>query len=106
MNKEIHQIIMAGIGSHGLNLQCANEVVYSSVSFDWERMAQSRGRISRLGQTSRELEYTYILTKSPIVEMIQNNLDKKDKLVDSLAGEIKSHLEKEFENERLRSSSK
>ena len=94
-------VIMLGVGGHGLNLQCANEVVFASVSFDWEKMEQAKGRISRLGQKSKELNYKYILSDSPIVTMIRDNLIKKQCLINSLEDEVKSYFKKELKNERL-----
>ncbi|GFH39862.1 SNF2-related protein [Lactococcus insecticola] len=94
-------IIMLGVGGHGLNLQYTDEIVFSSISFDWEKMEQAKGRISRLGQTARELKHTYILCSSPISEMIQENLAKKQGLINSLENEVKDYFEKEIKNERL-----
>ena len=53
-------IMTLGVGSFSLNLQFCNEIVYSSISFNYGKMEQSRYRIKRTGQ-EREVEYTYIL---------------------------------------------
>lgn len=92
-------IIMLGVGGHGLNLQYTSEVVFASVSFDWEKMEQAKGRISRMGQKSKKINYTYILSESPIVKMIRDNLIKKQGLINSLSDEVILYFKKEFENE-------
>ena len=74
-------LLMLGCGSYGLNLQFCNEIVYSSISFDYAQMEQSEYRIKRLGQQS-DIQYTYILADVGINQMMLKNLDKKENLLD------------------------
>lgn len=72
-------LITLGTGSYSLNLQFCNEIVYSSITFDYSRLIQSKFRIKRLGQ-ERDIKYTYILTDLGINRMILENLSKKKTL--------------------------
>lgn len=80
-------LITYGVGGIGLNLQTSNEIIFSSVLFDWEKMEQSKGRIARIGQKSKIIKYNYILSESKITKMILENLKRKDG-VNSLIKEI------------------
>jgi hypothetical protein len=68
-----------GTGSYSLNLQFCNEIVYSSLSFDFGKMEQSRYRIKRIGQ-DKDIKYTYFLTNLGITHLILENLEKKQTL--------------------------
>lgn len=65
-----------GVGSYSLNLQFCNEIVYSSINFDYAKMEQSKYRIKRIGQ-EQDIKYTYFLTNLGITKLILENLDKK-----------------------------
>lgn len=65
-----------GVGSYSLNLQFCNEIVYSSINFDYAKMEQSKYRIKRIGQ-EKDIKYTYFLTDLGINKLILENLDKK-----------------------------
>ena len=65
-----------GVGSYSLNLQFCNEIVYSSINFDFAKMEQSKYRIKRIGQ-EKDIKYTYFLTDLGINKLILENLDKK-----------------------------
>lgn len=65
-----------GVGSYSLNLQFCNEIVYSSINFDFAKMEQSKYRIKRIGQ-EQDIKYTYFLTDLGINKLILENLDKK-----------------------------
>lgn len=82
-------IMTLGVGSFSLNLQFCNEIVYSSISFNYGKMEQSRYRIKRTGQ-EREVEYTYILGDFGINNMMFANIDGKE----SLAEIVKRLLQK------------
>lgn len=68
-----------GVGSYSLNLQFCNEIVYSSINFDYSKMIQSKARIKRIGQ-ERDIKYTYILSNAGINQMILDNLKNKKTL--------------------------
>jgi SNF2 family DNA or RNA helicase len=51
-------------------------------------MEQSKYRIKRIGQY-RDIKYTYILTKLGIIDLIFNNINKKQKLEDLVKEKIK-----------------
>lgn len=72
-------IMTYGVGSYSLNLQFCNEIVFSSLTFDFGKMEQSKYRIKRIGQNS-SIKYTYILTDVGINNMIFENLERKQSL--------------------------
>lgn len=65
-----------GVGSYSLNLQFCNEIVYSSINFDFAKMEQSKYRIKRIGQ-EQDIKYTYFLTDLGINKLILENIEKK-----------------------------
>lgn len=65
-----------GVGAYSLNLQFCNEIVYSSINFDYAKMEQSQYRIKRIGQNS-DIKYTYFLTDLGITKVILDNLKRK-----------------------------
>ena len=68
-----------GVGSYSLNLQFCNEIVYSSINFDYANIVQSQYRIKRLGQ-EKDISYTYFLTDLGISKMVLENLKRKQTL--------------------------
>jgi hypothetical protein len=68
-----------GVGSYSLNLQFCNEIVYSSISFDYGKLEQSKYRIKRIGQ-EKEIKYTYFLTDLGINKLMLENLSRKQTL--------------------------
>ena len=80
-------ILSFGVGAYSLNLQTANEIVYSSLTFNYGQYEQSMYRIKRMGQDS-DIKYTYILPATKITEMMMDNLDDKAWLDE----EIKRHI--------------
>lgn len=69
-------IITYGVGSYSLNLQFCNEIVYSSINFDYAKLEQSKYRIKRIGQ-DKDIKYTYFLTDLGITKLILENINKK-----------------------------
>lgn len=65
-----------GVGSYSLNLQFCNEIVYSSINFDYAKLEQSKYRIKRIGQ-DKDIKYTYFLTDLGITKLILENINKK-----------------------------
>ena len=65
-----------GVGSYSLNLQFCNEIVYSSINFDYAKLEQSKYRIKRIGQ-EKDIKYTYFLTDLGITKLILENINKK-----------------------------
>lgn len=74
-------VMTYGVGAYSLNLQFCNEIVFSSITFDYAKVEQSKYRIKRLGQ-ERDIKYTYILANLGINKMIQENLTRKRTLDD------------------------
>ena len=72
-------VMTFGVGSYSLNLQFCDEIVYSSLTFDFGKMEQSRYRIKRLGQ-EKDIKYTYFLTDLGITHLILDNISKKQTL--------------------------
>ena len=85
-------VIMMGCGAFGLNLQFCNEIVYSSLTFDFAKLEQSEYRIKRTGQT-RDIQYTYILADVNINHMMFENIDKKQNLLDIIKNLLKDSRE-------------
>lgn len=85
-------LIMMGCGSFGLNLQFCNEIVYSSLTFDFAKLEQSGYRIKRTGQT-RDIRYTYILADMGINKMMFENISKKQSLIDIIKELLKDSRE-------------
>ena len=69
-------IMTFGVGSYSLNLQFCNEIVYSSLTFDYAKIEQSKYRIKRIGQ-DKDIKYTYFLTDLGINKLILENLKRK-----------------------------
>ena len=69
-------LMTMGVGSYSLNLQFCNEIVYSSLTFDYAKLEQSKYRIKRIGQ-ERDIKYTYFLTDLGINKTILENIDRK-----------------------------
>ena len=69
-------IMTYGVGSYSLNLQFCNEIVYSSINFDYAKLEQSKYRIKRIGQ-DKDIKYTYFLTDLGINKLILENIEKK-----------------------------
>lgn len=65
-----------GVGSYSLNLQFCNEIVYSSINFDFAKLEQSKYRIKRIGQEN-DIKYTYFLTDLGINKLILENINRK-----------------------------
>lgn len=65
-----------GVGSYSLNLQFCNEIVYSSINFDFAKIEQSKYRIKRIGQ-DKDIKYTYFLTDLGINKLILENINRK-----------------------------
>lgn len=72
-------IMTYGVGSYSLNLQFCNEIVYSSINFDYAKIEQSKYRIKRIGQ-EQDIKYTYFLTDLGITKVILENVKKKQTL--------------------------
>lgn len=68
-----------GVGSYSLNLQFCNEIVYSSINFDYAKLEQSKYRIKRIGQ-NKDIKYTYFLTDLGINKLILENIERKSNL--------------------------
>ena len=72
-------ILTYGVGSYSLNLQFCNEIVFSSINFDYAKIEQAKYRIKRIGQ-EKDIKYTYFLTNLGITNLILENLEKKKTL--------------------------
>lgn len=69
-------IMTYGVGSYSLNLQFCNEIVYSSINFDYAKLEQSKYRIKRVGQ-EKDIKYTFFLTDLGINNLILENVKRK-----------------------------
>lgn len=84
-------IMTYGVGSYSLNMQYCNEIVFSSINFDYGEIEQAKYRIQRGDQTD-DIKYTSILSDFQIVQLIQENLKRKS----TLDGLIKIKMEEGF----------
>ena len=80
-----------GVGSYSLNLQFCNEIVYSSVNFDYSKLEQSKYRIKRIGQ-EKDIKYTYFLTDLGINKLILENINKKSTLDNLVKEKLKGGI--------------
>ena len=78
-NNNIPLLLTFGVGSYSLNLQFCNEIVFSSINFDFAKLEQAKYRIKRIGQTNN-IKYTYFLTDLGITKLILENINKKQTL--------------------------
>lgn len=69
-------LMTLGVGAFSLNLQFCNEIVYSSLNFDYGKIEQSKYRIKRMGQ-EHDIKYTYFLGDFGINKLILENLARK-----------------------------
>ena len=81
-----------GVGSYSLNLQFCNEIVYSSITFDYAKFEQSKYRIKRIGQ-KQNIKYTYFLTDLGITKLILENINKKSTLENLIKEKMKEGTE-------------
>lgn len=81
-----------GTGAFGLNLQFCNEIVFSSLMFDFGKIEQARYRIKRIGQ-ERPIKYTYFLVDVGVTKFILDNLWRKESLSDL----VKKKIEEGFD---------
>ena len=88
-------VLSFGVGSYSLNLQTADEIVYSSLTFNYGQYEQSQYRIKRLGQ-EHDIKYTYILANCGISKTMWDNLDDKEWLAEDIKKHIKAADVKEW----------
>lgn len=82
-----------GKGSHGLNLQKANHMIFLAPSFDYATHIQAQDRIHRIGQ-DKECIYTNIFVNCGIERMIQECLAKKENLLEKIHAELNNYNER------------
>ena len=90
-------IMTFGVGSYSLNLQFCNEIVYSSLTFDYAKVEQSKYRIKRLGQNNN-IKYTYFLADFGINKMILENLQRKQTLENIIKEKLNGGFEEWIKN--------
>lgn len=91
-NNNIPLLMTYGVGSYSLNLQFCNEIVYSSINFDYAKLEQSKYRIKRIGQ-DKDIKYTYFLTDLGINKLILENINKKCTLDNLIKEKMKEGVE-------------
>ena len=72
-----------GVGSCGLNLQCANNIVFFSQTFDYKDKEQAKHRVCRAGQGRRVNVYD-MWVKTGLERMIKDSLERKEHLLHSV----------------------
>lgn len=82
-------LLTFGVGAYGLNLQFCNEIVYSSLTFNYGQMEQSLARIKRIGQ-AEDIKYTYFKTEYKVYELLEENIGKKETLANLIKKNIKN----------------
>lgn len=78
-----------GVGSFGLNLQQANNLIYFSQTFDYKHKEQSRSRIYRTGQTKDCNIYDFWVDTG-LEEIIKKSLRKKENVLNNVKEFIKA----------------
>ncbi len=81
-----------GVGSYSLNLQFCDEIVYSSITFDYGKVEQSEYRIKRTGQLN-DIKYTYFIADFGINKLIMENLNRKSNLDYLIKEKLKGGIE-------------
>lgn len=84
-------LISFGTGSYGLNLQHCNEIIFSSLTFDYSKILQAKARIRRIGQI-QDIKYTYFDIDLPINKFISKNINNKAYLNDLLIKKLKEMI--------------
>ena len=69
-----------GVGSVGLNLQCANNLIFYSQTFDFKEKEQAKYRVYRIGQ-QRSVNIYNLWVDTKLEEIIRKNLSKKGNLL-------------------------
>ncbi len=72
-----------GVGSVGLNLQCANNLIYYSQTFDYKEKEQAKYRIYRTGQI-RAVNIYNMWVDTMLEDIIRYNLSRKQDLAKNL----------------------
>lgn len=81
--------ITYGCGSYGLNLQFCHNIIFAEHCFDYAQRIQAEARIYRMGQTE-DVHYYNLWCDTGLESLIQDSLDKKERLL----GEVKKEIEK------------
>lgn len=84
-----------GVGSFGLNLQFANNIIYFTQTFDYKLKEQSKHRIYRTGQTRTCYFYDFFVNTG-LESIIERSLNKKENTLDNVKNYIKDKGEKEW----------
>lgn len=87
-------LITYGCGAFGLNLQFCNEIVFSSLIYDYAKLEQAKYRIKRIGQT-QDIIYTTYKTELGINNIIDKCINNKTTL-DKLIKEYNRREEKQW----------
>jgi SNF2 family DNA or RNA helicase len=81
-NKEVQYLrAHPASAAHGLTFVNCSTCVYFSLDYSWEKYAQSRDRIHRIGQTNKCL-YIHLIAEGTIDQMIMEVLGRKKTLQD------------------------
>lgn len=72
-----------GVGSVGLNLQCANNIIYYSQTFDFKDKEQARCRVYRTGQKKTVNIYNMWINTG-LENIIKDSLRKKESLLQNV----------------------
>lgn len=84
-----------GVGSFGLNLQFANNIIYFTQTFDYKLKEQSKHRIYRTGQTRTCYFYDFFVNTG-LENIIEKSLNKKENTLENIKNYIKKKGEKEW----------
>jgi SNF2 family DNA or RNA helicase len=75
-------------GSHGLNLQHCDTIIFSSLDYSYEAYYQIRGRIERMGQKNK-MTLHYLLAEDTIDQEIYAALTQKESLTQEIVQDYK-----------------
>ena len=72
-----------GVGSVGLNLQCANNLIYYSQTFDYKEKEQAKYRVYRTGQ-SKSVNIYDLWVDTGLEDIIRYSLSRKRALLNNV----------------------
>lgn len=72
-----------GTGAMGLNLQCANNIIYLTQTFDYKEKEQSKHRVYRTGQ-SRDVNIYNFWVNTGLEKLIRQSLSKKQGVLQNI----------------------
>ena len=90
------KVLSYGRHSYGLNLQQYDTMIIWDKTFDYAQLEQMMHRIYRMGQESERCTYYNLTGDLPLDKLIDNNINRKIKLLDSFKNYAADSIEEIF----------